>query len=107
MEDNRRRDKREEQDEAEDAEKPGRPKNRKKHNRLKTEGETGRDSQNRCRRKNMDEEWKQATGVTAWGKNAERDHKDGPEPQHVESKDQRGKTRGSKRRNHRKSNPTK
>ena len=87
--------------------KPGRrPKNRKKHNRLKRGGETGRDSQNRSRWKNMEAERKQATVVTACGKNAERDHKDDPEPQHAESEDQRGgKTKGSKRWNHRKSKP--
>ena len=55
----------------------------------------------------MEEERKQATVVTACGKNAERDHKDDPEPQHAASEDQRGKTRGSKRWNHRTSKPHK
>ena len=55
----------------------------------------------------MEEEGKQATVVTACRKNAGRDHKDDPEPQHAVKEDQRGKTRGSKRRNHRKSKPHK
>ena len=87
-------------------------KNWEDHQRTETQQtekgeETGRGSQNRSRQKNMEEERKQATVVTACGKNAERDHKDDLEPQHAESEDQRGKTRGSKRWNHRKSKPHK
>ena len=55
----------------------------------------------------MEEERKQATVITARGKNAERDHKDDPKPQHAESEDQRRKIRGSKLWKHRKANPTK